>query len=139
MSLVREVPLGSVPTETAVQGSSSDIPVRVPEPIGTVCRAGVSSPRVVSFCMVSVRDHGSPRGPAVPSSGVRSLLTGPTGERRVRDEPPLPHLSERWGIKFDGELYHNLMQTQSSHAVIRMTKNSVSEKDANEAPGELDD
>jgi len=39
--------------------------------------------------MVSVRYHGSPRGPAVPSSGVRSVLTGPTGERRVREELPL--------------------------------------------------
>jgi len=51
--------------------------------------------------MVSVLIHGSPRGPAVSSSGVRSLLTGPTGERRVREELPLPHLSERWVLRTD--------------------------------------
>jgi len=92
MSLARKVPLGSGPTETAVRESDSDVPLRVPEPTGTVdtaCRAGVSSPRVVSLHMVSVLAHGSPRGPAVSSSGVRSLLSGPTEERRVREELPL--------------------------------------------------
>jgi len=76
MSLARKVPPGSGLTETAVLESDTDVPLRVPEPTGTVdasCRAGVSSPRVVSLHMVSVLTHGSPRGPAVTTSGVRSL------------------------------------------------------------------
>jgi len=70
----------------------------------SACRAGVSSPREVVFCMVSVLAHGSPRGPAGSNSGVRSLLTGPTGQRRVRDELPLPHLSERWILRTDDDI-----------------------------------
>jgi len=93
MSLVREVPPGSGCPETALRGRDSEGPARVPEPTGTVdtsCRAGVSSPRVVSLHMVSVLLHGSPRGPAATNSGVRIVLRGPTEQRRVRGELPLP-------------------------------------------------